>query len=64
MKSLPPSSTLLDLVQTVMTETENDTEVVATVVYLINSGKVRLRGIFAGAKIVFSPKAALPQGVR
>jgi hypothetical protein len=64
MKSLPPSSTLLDLVQTVMTETENDTEVVATVVYLINSGKVRLCGTFAGAKITFTPQAAFSEGAR
>lgn len=62
MKSLPETSTLLELVQTVMTETENDAEVVATIVYLINSGKVRLRGIFAGAKIVFSPESALSKG--
>ena len=59
MKPLPPSSTLLELVQTVMAETENDAEVVATVVYLINSGKVRLCGTFAGAKISFTPHVAL-----
>lgn len=59
MKPSPPSSTLLELVQTVMAETENDAEVVATVVYLINSGKVRLRGTFAGAKIAFTPHVAL-----
>lgn len=64
MKPLPPSSTLLELVQTVMAETENDTEVVATVIYLINSGKVRLCGTFAGAKITFAPQAALSEGVR
>lgn len=63
MKPLPATSTLLDLVQTVMTETEDDDEVVATVVYLINSGRVRLCGIFAGAKIVFSPETALSEGV-
>lgn len=64
MKPLPPSSTLLELVQIVMAETENDAEVVATVVYLVNSGKVRLCGTFAGAKITFAPQAALSESVR
>lgn len=49
----PRESTLLDLIQSIMSEAENDEEVVATVVYLINSGRVRLCGSFAGAKIIF-----------
>ena len=46
--------TLLDLVQAVRDYAANDTEVVAMVTYLINSGKVRLCGTFAGAKIDLS----------
>ena len=46
-----PTSTLLKLVRTVNSYTANDQEVVATVTYLVNSGKVRLGGIFAGAHI-------------
>lgn len=63
MQPLPESSTLLELVQTVMNETENDEEVVATVVYLINSGRVRLRGIFAGARIIFPRIEDYPRAV-
>jgi hypothetical protein len=48
----PTTHTLLDLVQTVNHFAQSDNEVVATVAYLINSGKVRLGGNFAGAKIV------------
>lgn len=59
--SRPQESTLLDLVQSVMSEAKNDEEVVATIVYLINSGRVRLCGSFAGAKIVFPHKKKLWQ---
>jgi hypothetical protein len=48
------TTTLLDLVQTVSEFAASDMEVVATVTYLINSGKVRLCGNFAGAKIKLS----------
>jgi hypothetical protein len=44
-------TTLLDLVQTVNEFSTTEAETVATVAYLINSGKVRLCGTFAGAKI-------------
>ena len=47
--------TLLDLVQVVNEFARNDDEVVATVTYLINSGRVRLCGTFAGAKIAVRP---------
>jgi hypothetical protein len=47
----PTTTTLLDLIQTVGQYTTRDDEVVATVSYLINSGKVRLCGTFAGATI-------------
>ncbi len=47
--------TLLELVQLVSESARNDDEVVATVTYLINSGRVRLCGTFAGAKIALRP---------
>ena len=52
--TLPTSCTLLELVQTVNSHTASDVETVAVVTYLINSGRVRLRGTFAGAKISFA----------
>jgi hypothetical protein len=57
--------TLLDLVQTVSHFAVNDTEVVATVTYLVNSGKVRLGGNFAGAKIALDDASVVtPQRLR
>jgi hypothetical protein len=44
-------TTLLDLVQVVSEYAQNDREIVAVVAALINSGKVRLCGNFAGARI-------------
>ena len=41
--------TLLDLVQAVTDVAETEAEVVATVVHLIRSGRVRLCGNFAGS---------------
>ena len=46
-----PECTLLELVKRVNEVTDDDNEVVAAVVHLVNSGRVRLRGTFAGAKI-------------
>jgi hypothetical protein len=46
-----PECTLLELVKRVNAVTNDDTEAVAAVVHLVNSGRVRLRGTFAGAKI-------------
>jgi hypothetical protein len=43
--------TMLDLVSAVSEYAHSDDEIVATVVYLVNSGKVRLCGNFAGATI-------------
>jgi hypothetical protein len=54
-KTLPTSCTLLALVQGVHSHTTSDVETVAVVLHLINSGRVRLRGTFAGAKISFLP---------
>jgi len=42
--------TMLDLVQAVSANARTDAEVVATVVYLVNSGAVRLGGNFRGAR--------------
>jgi len=41
---------MLDLVQAVSAHARTDAEVVATVVYLVNSGAVRLCGNFRGAR--------------
>jgi hypothetical protein len=41
--------TMLDLVNAVAEHSRSDDELIATVVYLINSGTVRLRGTFADA---------------
>jgi hypothetical protein len=43
-------STLLELVEAVSDYTETDTETVATVVHLVNSGRVQLCGNFRGAR--------------
>ena len=43
--------TLLDLVQAVAEATEDDGEVVATVLYLLRSGSVRLVGSFRGERL-------------
>jgi hypothetical protein len=48
---------LLDLVQTVSDVATSDDETLATVAYLINSGKVRLCGGFAGGTIDLSARA-------
>lgn len=47
--------TLLELIQSVGAFTNNDREVAAVVAHLVNSGRVRLRGNFAGAKIQLPP---------
>ena len=44
-------TTLLDLVTCITEVTRDDREVVATVVALVNSGRVRLTGNFRGARI-------------
>jgi hypothetical protein len=51
----PVTCTLAELIQCVGAYTNNDREVAATVAHLVNSGRVRLRGIFAGAKIIMPP---------
>ena len=58
MKSI--SCTLLELIQSVNAFTENDREVAVVVAHLVNSGRVRLRGNFAGMKIRLSPPRTAP----
>jgi hypothetical protein len=43
-------STLLELIEAVSDYAETDTETVATVVHLVNSGQVQLCGTFRGAR--------------
>jgi hypothetical protein len=46
----PAEATLLDLVRAVSEETADDREVVATVLHLLRSGRVRLVGNFRGQR--------------
>jgi len=48
-------TTLLDLVTAVSDVADNENEVIATVVHLVNSGAVRLCGNFRGARIDLTP---------
>lgn len=52
--------TLLDLVRAVHAVADSEDEVVATVVYLVNSGQVQLCGTFAGAKIRIPQSPSAP----
>jgi hypothetical protein len=47
----PAEATLLDLVRAVADETEDDGEVVATVLHLVRTGRVRLVGSFRGVRL-------------
>jgi hypothetical protein len=49
------SLTLLDLVAAVAESARSEAEVVATVVYMVNSGAVRLCGSFNGARFDTRP---------
>ncbi|HJW69455.1 MAG TPA: hypothetical protein VJ829_08865 [Candidatus Binatia bacterium] len=51
-------TTLLDLVTAVNEVSNNEDEVIATVVHLVNSGAVRLCGNFRGARIDLTPITA------
>ena len=44
-------TTLLELVQAIAEETNDDREIVATVVHLLRTGRVRLAGTFRGRRI-------------
>ena len=47
---MTPNVTLLDLVNAVSAQARSEAEVIATIVYLVNSGRVRLCGTFKGAR--------------
>ena len=47
-------TTLLELVQTIGELTEDDREVVATVIEMLHSGRVRLIGNFRGQRIALA----------
>jgi predicted nucleic-acid-binding protein len=47
-------TTLLELVQTIGELTEDDREVVATVIEMLQSGRVRLIGNFRGQRIALA----------
>ena len=51
----PIEYTLFELMQDVSDSTLTDEEVVETVVNLINNERIRLRGKFAGARVVSGP---------
>jgi hypothetical protein len=47
---MAPNVTLLELVDAVSESARTEAEVIATVVYMVNSGRVRLAGNFRGAR--------------
>jgi hypothetical protein len=49
--------TLLDLVNAVSAHARSEAETIATVVYLVNSGRVRLCGTFKGGRFDVSGPA-------
>jgi hypothetical protein len=52
--------TLLDLVNAISEQARSEAEVIATVVYLVNSGRVRLCGTFKGARFDLRIPVARP----
>src|SRR5262247_4022757 len=50
-RTMTLNTTLLELVNAVSEHAQSDAEVIATVVYLVNSGRVRLCGTFRGVRI-------------
>jgi len=50
MFAMTPKVTMLDLVSAVAEYATSDAELIATVVYLVNSGRVRLNGNFRGRR--------------
>ena len=44
------NTTLLELVNAICEHTRTDAEVIATIVHMVNSGRVRLCGTFKGAR--------------
>ena len=52
--------TLLDLVTALTEHARNEAEVIATVVYMVNSGRVRLGGNFRGARFALADMPVSP----
>ena len=52
--------TLRELVTAVSDYAQSHNEVVATVIHMINSGQVKLRGSFDGARVDYTPPATVP----
>ncbi len=50
--------TLRELVTAVSDCAQSENEVIATVVHMINSGQVRLRGDYSGAQVDFASRRA------
>ena len=57
-EAMPLDMTLLDLVNAVSVQAGSEAEVIATVVHLVNSGRVRLCGNFKDARFDL-PKLAV-----
>ena len=57
-EAMPLGMTLLDLVNAVSVHAGSEAEVIATVVHLVNSGRVRLCGNFRGARFDLRKLAA------
>lgn len=47
---MAPCVTMKDLINAIAEHTTSEAELIATVVYMVNSGRVRLRGRLAGAR--------------
>lgn len=47
---MAPKVTMLDLVNAVSQDAQSEDELIATVVYMVNSGRVRLNGNFRGCR--------------
>ena len=55
------TTTLLDLVKAVGEHARTEAELVATVVYMVNSGRARLCGSFRGARFDLAADAPLAE---
>ncbi len=47
---MAPNVTMLDLVAAIAEDAKSEAEVIATVVYMVNTGRVRLNGNFRGCR--------------
>ena len=55
---MPRNVTLLELVNAVAEHTRSEAELIATVVYMVNKGHVRLCGTFRGSRFDLDAVAA------